>query len=74
MTEAVKWYACAAEQGVAEAQFRLGECYDDADGVEHDEKKAFQLYMDAAQQGHRKAQCYVGYCYQYGLGVAEDQE
>ena len=34
--EAVKWYRKAAEQNDAKAQFNLGVCYDDGQGVAKD--------------------------------------
>ena len=70
--KAVKMYSLAAQQGLAEALFRLGECYDDGEGVDENSIEAFKLYKLAAQQNHAKAQCYVGYCYEYGTGVSRD--
>ncbi|MCK4608192.1 MAG: sel1 repeat family protein [Gammaproteobacteria bacterium] len=44
-----------AEQGCAEAQFSLGECYEKAEGVEHDDQKAAYWYNQAAKRGCQKA-------------------
>ena len=42
----------AAEQGHAQAQYRLGICYDEGSGVEEDEDEAVKWYWKAAEQGH----------------------
>jgi hypothetical protein len=33
MNEAIKWFRMAAEQGIPEAQFNIGFCYGNGDGV-----------------------------------------
>ena len=42
--EAVRWYRKAAEQGHAEAQYNLGSCYDNGDGVAKDEIEAYAYW------------------------------
>ena len=37
--KAVEWYEKAAAQGYASAQYNLGVCYEDGQGVAKDEKK-----------------------------------
>ena len=37
MTESVKWYHKAAEQGLKEAQYNLGLCYKNGMGVAKDQ-------------------------------------
>ena len=49
--DAVKWYRKAAEQGVANAQFFLAECYDNGKGVTRDEEEALKWYRKSAEQG-----------------------
>jgi SpoVK/Ycf46/Vps4 family AAA+-type ATPase len=56
--EAVKWYREAAEQGHAEAQYKLG---------------AAEWYIKAARQGHADAQYQLGQAYNGGNGVPKDQ-
>ena len=56
----------AAEQGDADAQFRLGKMYDMALGVPRDEKKAVYWYSKAAEQEHAGAQFELGMTYYYG--------
>ena len=45
----------AAEQGDADAQYRLGTCYAIGDGVETNEAEALKWYHKAAEQGHEGA-------------------
>lgn len=70
--EAVKWLRRAAEQGHATAQFNLGNCYYNGEGVWRDYKEAVKWYQLAAEQGHDGAQCNLGVCYANGKGVLED--
>ena len=45
-----------AEQGVAEAQYNLGVCYYNGDGVDQNYTEAVKWLSKAADQGHDKAQ------------------
>lgn len=56
LTEAVKWYTKAAEQGHISAQYILAMCYDNGDGVTEDKSEAVKWYTKAAEQGHTDAQ------------------
>jgi TPR repeat protein len=56
----------AAEQGNAEAQFRLGEMYEMGLGVPRDGVKASELYLKAADKGHGSAQFELGRKYYEG--------
>jgi TPR repeat protein len=49
-----------AEQGDASAQFKLGEMYDNGQGVPQDDKQAMHWYRKAADQGDAIAQINVG--------------
>lgn len=86
--EAVKWYRKAAEQGHAEAQNSLGDCYAcgdpqdqdiimDVDEVDVDQAKArfgraVAWYRRAAESGHAAAQNSLGLGYAQGWGVPQD--
>ena len=70
--EAVKWYRKAAEQGYANAQCNLAECYYYGNGVARDDKEAVKWYRKAAEQGHARAQYSLVECYYEGNGVARD--
>ncbi len=67
-TAHTEWLA-AAEQGVAQAQYRLGDLYETGLGVGRDFIEASKWYRRAARQGHTVAQHMVGLTYAYGLGV-----
>ncbi len=66
------WTRKAAEQGNAEAQTRLGECYRVGFGVEQDDAKAFFWTRKAALQGLAEAQYLLGRDYRYGDGIRRD--
>ena len=64
----------AAVQGVAEAQYNLGVCYSEGDGVKQDQREGASWYRKAAVQGVAAAQYYLGMCYLEGNGVAQDKQ
>ena len=53
--EAVKWYRLAADQGIASAQFNLGNMYFNGQGVLQDNVMAHMWYNIASANGHDKA-------------------
>ena len=59
-TMAVTWYRRAADQGYAQAQYNLGICYSNGQGVEQDHTVAFTWFSQAADQGFAKAQRHWG--------------
>ncbi len=70
---ALQWYQRAARQGLAEAQFSLGNMY--AYGLvqippeEDAQRTAAQWYFEAARQGHAEAQYSLGILFLTGSGV-----
>ena len=72
--QAVKQYMKAAEQGDANAQYNLGRCYADGEGVEKDQKKAVYWYTKAAEQELARAQNNLAICYENGEGVERDMK
>jgi uncharacterized protein len=72
---ALQWYTRAARQGLAEAQFHLGNMYayglaalpEDQDG----QRLAAQWYFEAARQGHAEAQYSLGILFLTGSGVTQ---
>jgi len=68
------WYRRAAEAGHAGAQFNLGVCYSNGDGVAKDAEQAASWFRRAAEAGHADAQFNLGCCYANGDGVAKDAE
>ncbi len=65
-------YWVAAKQNDPVAQYYLGECYRDGDGVEQDYQEALRWYQLAAEQGNISAQNNLGACYHNGIGVTQD--
>jgi len=70
--EAIKWYRKAAEQGHADAQFRLGICYGDGKGVPQDYTEAVKWLRKAAEQENAHAQFCLGVSYEDGKGIPQD--
>lgn len=61
LTEAFRLWEMAAEQGNAEAQYRLGVCYYNGEGAETDYKKAMKWFCKATEKGHVKPFRHNGY-------------
>lgn len=59
----------SAEQGNAEAQYKLGLMYDIGKEVDQDYQKAFEWYEKSANQGLASSQSRLGSMYRYGKGV-----
>ncbi len=88
LKKAVDLFTQAAEQGHRDAQYKLGECYDNGKGVQKNPEKAAAWYMKAAnrgyyygdsyykrdrEQGHADAQYRLGLFYEYGMGVSKNE-
>ena len=71
--QAIKWLTNAAEDGNAEAQLLLGNCYHEGDGVIQDSQMAFTLFKQASEQGLAAADLALSLCYATGDGVPEDE-
>jgi anti-anti-sigma factor len=61
-----------AEAGDSNAQFQLGRCLEDGDGIETDPAQAIHWYNLAANQGHVEATYRLGQAYAYGMNIAQD--
>jgi hypothetical protein len=61
-----------AERGSMHAQFTLGGCYYNGNGVARNPTEGAKWLQRAAEQGHVAAQCDLGVMYQKGLGVEQD--
>ncbi len=66
---AIRWLKIAAEADNQRAQFYLGVCYDDGNGVSKDLKKSLDWFRRAAEQGERTSQFNLGIAYLNGEGV-----
>jgi len=70
MRDAVSWYAKAAAQGHAEAQFKYAYCLENGlGGGKPNPYAAFEWYKKAAEQGLPDAQFALAECYNQGRGV-----
>lgn len=56
-------FKAKAEQGDAEGQYKVGDCYFHGKGVKSDEEEAMKWYRQAAEQNHAKAQWALGNYY-----------
>lgn len=65
-------YKAQAEKGNSVAQYNVGYCYDNGEGVEKDKGQAALWYRKAAEQGLAEAQYNLGLCYAKGEGVTKD--
>ena len=70
--EAVKWYRLSAEKGDSHAQYNLGICHSNGDGVTQDYKEAVKWYRLSAGQDNCDSQFALGIHYQIGTGVDKD--
>jgi|GEM_PF-6705750 len=65
-------YRKAAEQGDADAQYRLGLLYYNGAGVAKDTTQAISWLRKSAEQGNADAETTLGWMYEHGDGVAKD--
>ncbi|WP_049752351.1 bifunctional trypsin-like peptidase domain-containing/SEL1-like repeat protein [Pelodictyon luteolum] len=63
-----------AELGDADAQYTLGACYSEGDGVRKDPAEAVRWYRLAARQGNADARNSLGWAYREGNGVKRDYD
>jgi len=69
---ALKEWRPLAEQGNADAQYRLGVMYRHGEGVSQDYNVAIKWLKLAAEQGNVSAQSNLGAIYDQGLGITKD--
>ena len=69
---ALREWTPLAEQGIAAAQYNLGQMYRNGQGVPQDYKTAVKWYSLAAEQGFADAQINLGARYYKGQGVIQD--
>ncbi|MBR0504377.1 MAG: sel1 repeat family protein, partial [Kiritimatiellae bacterium] len=72
MADKLKACRAEAEKGNAKAQFYLGMCYSNGEGVEKDGAEAVKWYRKAAEMGERTAQNNLASCLMSGQGVEKD--
>jgi uncharacterized protein len=71
-TNAEKFFRIAADEGDPEAQFCLGDMYNNGYGVEKDEQEAVALFRKSAEQRFAPSQINLGIMYSQGTGVEQD--
>ena len=71
---AFSWFTKSAEQGNADAQFGLGECYLNGFGTFQNYEESFKWYKKSAEQENAMGQYKLGDCYFYGWGTEKDKE
>ena len=67
---AAEWYRKAADQGDADAQYKLGLFYENGYGVTQDKEQAMQWYKKAAEQGNESAKSAIDRMQSSGMGTA----
>ena len=70
--EEFQLYKDAAKAGDVDAQYNVGYCYENGEGVEQNYSEAAKWYRKAAEQGLSAAQHGLGFLYAYGQGVKEN--
>ena len=73
MAGAAKFYRMAAQQQHVTAQRRLGDLYEQGEGVVRDEGEAVKCYRIAADKGDSQAQFSLGVLLEEGRGVERDE-
>ena len=64
----------SAEEGNAQAQYRLGLAYALGHGVKKDYEESVKWLVKSSAQGNIKAQYHLGYCYSTGKGVCKNSQ
>lgn len=73
LAEAARWLRQAAQRGMSQAQWRLGDhLLRGEGGFGVSPVEAAQWLTKSAEQGYDAAQFSLGWCYEYGLGVPVD--
>lgn len=70
---AIYWLRKAASQGLAKAQYELGQRYVVGKGVSQDDKQAVYWFRKSAEQGYADAQIILGWCYADGDGAPKNE-
>ena len=69
-----EWFMKAAEQGLVEAEYVVGGCYENEVGVKQDHSQANTWYQKAVKDGHKRAAYALGINYLEGRGIGKDVE
>jgi TPR repeat protein len=72
LENSIKCWTQAAEQGYDKAQYELGVCYQEGEGVTQNLKEAAKWFRMSANQGNADAQYGLALCYINGTGVKQN--
>ena len=72
MAQALAYWQKSAEAGYAPACLKMGECFEQGNGVKKDINRAIDWYKKAAEQGNPVAQYQLGVMYASIPGLAKD--
>ncbi len=72
--EARDWLEKAASQGHSDAQFKLGQLFEEGRGGPRDIEEAVSWFRKAAERGHGTAMFRLGKLYEHGNGVPQSQK
>jgi len=72
--KAFELFTKAAAAGHPEAQFHVGLCFEDGDGVKPDQFQAVEWYLKSAINGFAKSQNNLAICFRDGQGVPMDYD
>ena len=70
--KAMELWRPLADQGNADAQYRIGSMYAEGKGVERNDATALTWFQRAAERGNPAAQYNVGASYAAGVGIAQN--
>jgi TPR repeat protein len=72
LINSLAYFRLAAEQGLADAQFEVGQMYAQGLGTLQIFEEALHWYALSARQGHAKAQFNLAFLYAHGQGVEQN--
>jgi len=67
-----EYYLTSADQGNSQAQYNVGLCYENGDGIPRNIRKALEYYEKSADQGNAQGLYNLGLFYEYANGVTGD--
>ncbi|GBC38035.2 kinase-like domain-containing protein [Rhizophagus irregularis DAOM 181602=DAOM 197198] len=72
--KAIRLFSKASKDNYPIAQFYLGKCYENGNGIKKDNFKAFKYYEKASISGNKVVQFNLGRCYLCGIGIEKDYD
>jgi len=72
--DAFRWFRASAKRYHTDAQYELGRCYHDGEGVHRNFEQALFFFQQAAVQGNPLAQCALANMHKAGRGCTANAE